>query len=591
MANLFSKLQVSNKPHKGSFDLSYRNIVACEFGQLIPFDIRECVPSDHFRLSTSTFTRTKPLVSAAYTRFREHIDYYFVPYRLLWRFSDSLFTSTPISNTSYSSDQGQARISDYTPYVDGAGLESIINFLQDPHPIFVGNSSKAKLLDDGGLSCSATTAQLLTLLGYGDWFNAPVWNFRLPRMSLFRALAYQKIYQDFYRNDQWENINPSSFNVDYLTPYNSVAYPVNKVFKESNIDNVRANNPFGMRYANFPRDIFTGLLPKQQFGPSVYAKVDNDFVGSFANVSFYLQGQSGGSPNVVAHNGSLETTEPEQTDVNLMFRYEDGTDNPIKGLSILNLRYAQALQKYYEITQSHKYNYKSQIKAHFNINVSDDRSDVCKYLGGKVSTFSLNEVTNTNLTGDNNAVIQSNGVSSSDCNIDFISREHGIIMGIYYAEPLLDYSSHISQHNLKLSSDDFFKPEFDSLGLQPANVYGLTDTDFADEYFTKVKSSTLGYLPRYYEYKLPQDIVDSSASFAFPQWLIPARFREIFKDAFNRPYLRVNYRSFKIRPSLLNPIFGVQVTESSGVESYRLLCCFSNNCVAVRPMSESGMPY
>ena len=195
------------------------------------------------------------------------------------------------------------------------------------------------------------------------------------------------------------------------------------------------------------------------------------------------------------------------------------------------------------------------------------------------------------LTGDNNAVIQSNGVSSSDCDIDFISREHGIIMGIYYAEPLLDYSSHISQQNLKLTSDDFFKPEFDSLGFQSANVYGIADTDFADEYFNKVKSSTFGYLPRYYEYKLPQDVVDESASLAFPQWLIPARFREIFKDAFNNPYLRVNYRSFKIRPSLLNPIFGVQVSETSGVESFRLLACFSNNCVAIRPMSESGMPY
>lgn len=591
MANLFSKLQVSNKPHKGSFDLSYRNIVACEFGQLIPFDIRECVPSDHFRLNTSTFTRTKPLVSAAYTRFREHIDYYFVPYRLLWRFSDSLFTSTPISNTSTKPDQGESSIIDSAPYVDGHGLESVINFLQDPHPIFVGSSTKLKILDDGGLDSSITTSQLLTLLGYGNWFKAPIWNFRLPRMSLFRALAYQKIYQDFYRNDQWEDINPSSFNVDYLTPYTSVAYPINDVFKESNIDNVRANNPFGMRYANFPRDIFTGLLPKQQFGPTVYADIDTNYDGTLTHGHILLSGVSNGTPIVLDNEDSLAVSDQTDHDVDILFHNYGDSESPITGLSILNLRYAQALQKYYEITQSHKYNYKSQIKAHFNINVSDDRSDVCKYLGGKVSTFSLNEVTNTNLTGNNNAVIQSNGVSSSDCTIDFTSREHGIIMGIYYVEPLLDYSSHISQHNLKLTSFDFFKPEFDSLGLQPANVYGIADTDFADEYFTHVKSSTLGYLPRYYEYKLPQDVVDESASLAFPQWLIPARFREIFKDAFNRDYLRVSYRSFKIRPSLLNPIFGVQVNESSEVESYRLLACFTNNCVAVRPMSESGMPY
>ena len=34
-------------------------------------------------------------------------------------------------------------------------------------------------------------------------------------VNLFPLLTYQKIYQDFFRWSQWENANPSSYNVDY----------------------------------------------------------------------------------------------------------------------------------------------------------------------------------------------------------------------------------------------------------------------------------------------------------------------------------------------------------------------------------------
>ena len=333
MANLFSKLQVSNKPHKGSFDLSYRNIVSCEFGQLIPFDIRECVPSDHFRINTSTFTRTKPLVSAAYTRFREHLDYYFVPYRLLWRFSDSLFTDTPINNTALSSLQGASSPTGHAPVVTGSSLEHVIRFLQDPRPTGVG-SKKAHLLDDGGIYSDVSTKQLLTLLGYGNWYDALGWDFHLPQQSMFRALAYQKIYQDFYRNDQWEPINPSAYNVDYLVPTITPAYPVPNVFSDENIDNVMANNPFAMRYANFPRDIFTGMLPRQQYGATAYAQIDVNYDGLISSGSIYLNGQAGTSPNVVAHNGSLELSESSGQNIDINFTHNSSSESPIKAAPI-----------------------------------------------------------------------------------------------------------------------------------------------------------------------------------------------------------------------------------------------------------------
>lgn len=597
--NLFSKLAISNKPHKGSFDLSYRNIISCEFGQLIPFDIREVVPSDHFKLNTSTFTRTKPLVSAAYSRFREHMDYYFVPYRLLWRFSDSLMTSTPVNNSAISSSLADvSTVTSSAPYVTASDIKASLDFLNSKHGT---QSLSYYLIDDGGLRTFNTSCQLLSLLGYGDWLNyIDIGNIEeTPNMSVFRLLAYQKIYQDFYRNDQWEELCPQAFNVDYLLP-SSPRVPLIDMVNEKNHHFFSYASFLSMKYANYPKDIFTGVLPKAQYGGSCYVDIESSHIQGVSTLTLPSLSSDGSATfNVAAkqlssgsHNYQLGHIDDGSSDaITSLVSTHFSPHGSVGHFDVLNLRYAQALQKYREITQSHKLNYKSQIKAHFDINVSDDRSDMCKYLGGRVSNFNLNEVTNTNITADNQANMVSNGVASTSCDIDFTAREHGIIMGIYYVEPLLDYSTHPSLFNFKLSKDDFFKPEFDNLGLQSANIFGIADHYFATKYFKANKSVTCGYLPRYYEYKLPQDNIDSSASSAFPQWVAPVHFQDMFLGIYNNPETSVSYRSFKIKPSLLNNLFNVQITESSESDSYRLLTCFSNNCVAVRPMSESGLPY
>ena len=43
-----------------------------------------------------------------------------------------------------------------------------------------------------------------------------MYNFNM-KVNVFPLAAYQKIYQDFFRWSQWENSNPSSYNVDYFS--------------------------------------------------------------------------------------------------------------------------------------------------------------------------------------------------------------------------------------------------------------------------------------------------------------------------------------------------------------------------------------
>ena len=70
-------------------------------------------------------------------------------------------------------------------------------------------------------------------------------------VNMLPLLAYQKIYYDFFSNSQWEKHLAYAYNVDYWTGSGSIALAVNMV---------------KLRYANYPKDYFMGMLPSSQYG-------------------------------------------------------------------------------------------------------------------------------------------------------------------------------------------------------------------------------------------------------------------------------------------------------------------------------------
>ena len=64
-------------------------------------------------------------------------------------------------------------------------------------------------------------------------------------------LAYQKIYYDFYSNSQWEKHKAHAYNVDYWSGAGNIGLVTDMV---------------QLRYANYPKDYFMGMLPSSQYG-------------------------------------------------------------------------------------------------------------------------------------------------------------------------------------------------------------------------------------------------------------------------------------------------------------------------------------
>jgi hypothetical protein len=77
---------LNNKVKRNAFDLSHRHMFTSQIGELLPVFYQWCHPNETFKLSYSGFSRTAPLNTAAFTRLRENIQYFFVPFQSLWRY-------------------------------------------------------------------------------------------------------------------------------------------------------------------------------------------------------------------------------------------------------------------------------------------------------------------------------------------------------------------------------------------------------------------------------------------------------------------------------------------------------------------------
>ena len=75
----------TNKPKKNKFDLSREVKMSGNMGYLYPCFIQDVIPGDSFRVNTEQLVRFSPLLAPAMHRIDLKIDYFFVPYRLVWK--------------------------------------------------------------------------------------------------------------------------------------------------------------------------------------------------------------------------------------------------------------------------------------------------------------------------------------------------------------------------------------------------------------------------------------------------------------------------------------------------------------------------
>ena len=562
MANIMSSFKLQNHPSRNGFDLSNRHTFSAKLGELLPVQVKECLPGDKFKINLSHFSRTQPLNGPAYVRIREYYDFCFVPYRLLWKYFDQFINQMP-NNVAASSVDSESHNFTRHPYFSYKDISFYFDALDQ-------NS----VVDELGLTKSSTSQKLLEHLGYGDipsWSNYDNVMAKDFACNPFPLLAYQKIYNDIFRYDQWERPLPHCFNVDYMDDPNDMMIPVGSELGYSGVD------MFNLRYANYPKDLIMGILPNSQYG-------DVSIVSTTTGLdSLRTPVTSGQSWNFSIHANAGNNSPTQGLGVPLT---DKASIDSFFNFSILALRKAEFLQKWKEVAQTAKQDYRDQIKAHWGVEISKARSGVVEYLGGITSNVQIEGEVNSNLA-DGSTIIKGTAISGSHGQIDFDVPEHGIIMCIYHAAPLLDYpaSNNFDWFNIKTNVADYAIPEMDKTGMQILPTAIVDSRKASYETF----GDFTGYVPRYIDYKTDIDKVYGIFNKAedYKAWVAPFDFNK-WQDIAHVANSWV-YKAFKVNSSFFDNVFAVNV--NSDVTTDQLLCNADFDVKVVRNLDTNGMPY
>ena len=568
--------------HRSSFDLSSKKLFTAKVGEILPCYWQIAIPGTKYRISSDWFTRTVPVNTAAYTRIKEYYDFYAVPLRLISRALPQAFTQMANYMTSAASNTSNTEMLTSVPY-------TTLNLLSLSLQTINGND----VFDDAGLPYVYGASKILDLLGYGSFLSAtntakvavtsayfgselkdtdnPLVYSVSQTVNLLPLLAYQKIYYDFFSESQWEKHLAYAYNVDYWDGKSQLNL---------------APEMLQLRYANYPKDYFMGMLPNSQYGsvavlPSSFQPglLPNRIVTGTSSNS----GSGSGSSSYLVNAGAstainANTSNPGQGALPVLLNSD---------LSALSLRATEYLQRWKEVVQFSSKDYSDQMAAQFGIKAPEYMGNHAHYIGGWANVINVNEVLNTNLEADGSqAVIAGKGVSSAsghtltyDC-----GAEHQVIMCVYHAVPLVDWSLTGQNPQLTVTDiTDFPQPAFDQLGMQAVPALNLQNNP------SRNVSGSLGYNLRYWPWKSNIDTVHAAFRSGMPYqaWSAPIDGWNVLTSSG-----AWSYQSMKVRPQQLNSIFAPQVSgKNCSVAFDQLLCNVNFQVYAVQNLDRNGLPY
>lgn len=569
MNNVFSQQRKKAHLQRNAFDLSHSDIFSMAPGMLLPCHVSEVNPGEYFEFNPQVYTRTMPLNSAAFVRLKQHVEFFFVPMRTLCRQWNQWIVGTkyPISAISTLNS---------VPSDFGYSLD-LLQFVRNASSC-IKNPEFSYCKNIFGFRFGHDVVRLLDLLSYGvnisnlkdlDDFASSNSTLSLS-VNILRALAYQKIYFDHYRNPLYESNDPLAYNIDDKFGSGS-----KELWSE------RSKKFFTLRYRNWSKDYFTSVSPSWQGADYVFhgSSVDMSKVLNLGADQPYVNGNM--APTVLDPRGSNASALKGSSVGGVESGSLGSSQHAI--LSVANLRAAYALDKLYRLSiAAGDGDYGSQIRAHYGFDaVHDDWKS--SFIGGTSAPVSISEVVTTATTeqaptGD----IYGKGASFNSGKFSFTAKEHGIIMGIISIVPEADYmSNQIDRFNTKFYREEYFQPEFADLGKQP--IYS-NEVNFAPE-GSVLTNDVIGFTSRYMEYKTAVDRVHGNfAGGNLKQWAAPR----------NNPLIKVSDAlaltavSLKVDPRILNPIMSIEYDGSESTDQFIVDC--SIGVKSIRPMSVSGDP-
>ena len=320
--------RLKNKVNRNAFDLSHRHMFTAQVGELLPVFTQWVNPNETFKIGYSGKTRTAALNTDAFTRIRENIQYYFVPFQSLWKYFEQQVNNLTKGDAGQniskfaSSSTAASQISTSLPYISyvdlASWLETMYNHVLDAFSAYIGKNSIDYLsaqgfkdfcaksssysdvfICDGYRLCRA--AKLLMALGYGNFSTVIQYDIFAMAFEFLKTSIDGWSLGDFVQSDYALNLTSFEANSISNSP-NLSLFPLLAYHKVCNdhyrnekwqpfepwtcnidylgpTDNMNAKSfiqtstftslmtsILDLENSNLPIDYFTSVLPRAQYG-------------------------------------------------------------------------------------------------------------------------------------------------------------------------------------------------------------------------------------------------------------------------------------------------------------------------------------
>ena len=569
----------SRQGHNLGHDFSFTSST----GQLLTLFGHRMDAKDTIQGRIDMFTRTQPLSQPANVEIEEFIDYFFVPLDMMYSgMGDFLYqVNEPYSSITQSvlanQSAGQLPVLDWSLAIEGSLADVFLTYsIPDSSPRFGINVIE----DDGGTDYYGFDNYFLSVYRnlFHNYYNPnglfkavrDAWDsqgvhyvypadYFQPNVMPLYLMAYNCIYQHFYRLDEREEFSASQYNIDGILYDNEYLHEhFDKQF-------------YSLKYRPRFFDYFTSakVAPLINGNNVLASGVTTDLT----RIDNYLSSRNIQLRDV---NGSIASSLDDSTGIGFA---NTGTSQSLNAsVNTSALRSMFAVEKLLSITNRAKKTYDAQVMAHLGVDVPMDYYHNIQYIGTQKSTIKVGEVVATasteesplgDIAGKGYAVMGDKGVK-------FTAPCHGVFMAIYSAVPKVRYYAPLEKHAMITDRLSFYQPEFARLGMQPIFGYEAF-AEPATNY--SANTSILGWQMRYDELKkrfnkVSPAFVDTIIRTEVPESSPKPDYIQTFNDwhtwtVVERPYQftqnqnAVSLSRFLANPQMLNGLMAVQYLKGS----------------------------
>lgn len=448
-------------------------------GKLIPFFVDEVLPGDTFQVDTAAIIRMStpkyPVMDDAFIDFY----YFYTPNRILW--------------DSFKHFMGEVEETPWMPTKEYAVPQIKIN----------GTDEKP----------APDERSILDYMGVPTKVKKPFSINALP------IRAYVKIWNEFFRDENVDNAAVLKSD-DADVTYNFDAEATETLEKDLQNAVLGGN----LLPVNKFHDYFTSCLPYPQRGPEITLPMqgnaavslydnqqltqkkpttENIFLNSTSKnftdgatplITNWPTANNKGYPALI--NGASNVEGTTQTDAYL------GADlSTVTAATINDLRQAVAVQQYYEALARGGSRYREQVRALWDVTISDKTVQIPEYLGGGRYQVNVNQIVQTSgqQTESDTPIGETGAVSVTPIRESSFTKsfeEHGFVIGVACVRHNRSYQQGLERFWSRRDRLDYYVPQFANLGEQPVKKKEIMLTGEATD------EETFGYQEAWADYRM-----------------------------------------------------------------------------------------